>query len=204
MGRLCQWITVSTVACLAVGCHLPGLGGAAAADGGDTGAAIAAALADAAIENPAAAGGSCPSGQVAILLQNGSPYCVMSCAKTSDCPTGWACDGDGVVDSEGEAGASVKFCNQAGHHPPSGTVTAADGGKVNVADAGKPAVVDAGPPKLLDVKQTPPGSGKCPAGYGVCGAACRLHCSKDGDCGGGSVHCQGGFCLGPNAKVCSK
>ncbi len=200
MGRLCQWITVSTVACLAVGCHLPGLGGAAKADAGDAGAVIDSAIDDA----PVAVAGSCPSGQVAILLQNGTSVCVLSCTKGGDCPTGWVCDGDGVLNSDGEAGSPVRFCNQAGHRASLATVTVADGGKPLAVDAGKPAVVDAGPPKLLDVRQTPPGSGKCPPGYGVCGAACRLHCTKDGDCGGASVHCQGGFCLGPNAKACGK
>jgi hypothetical protein len=201
MSRLSQWITVSTVACLTVGCHLPGLGGSAAADAGDTSVAVA--VSDSAIEDAAAAAGSCPGGQVAILLQNGSSYCVMSCTKPADCPSGWVCDGEGVLDTQGEAGAAVKFCNQSGRHSVLAAV-AADGGKAIVADAGKPTTVDAGPPKLLDVKQTPPGSGKCPAGYAACGAACRLHCAKDSDCGGGSVHCQGGFCLGPNAKPCGK
>ena len=199
MGRICQWITVSSVVCLTAGCHLPGLGGSAGTDAGPD----ALAASDGAVDGMSVgAPGSCPGGQVPILLQNGSPYCVMSCAKPADCPTGWTCDGDGVLDSEGVAGAAVKFCNQAGRHSVLATVTAPDGGKTVVADAGKPTVADAGPAKLLDVKQSPPG--KCPAGYAVCGAMCRLHCAKDGDCGLGTAHCQGGFCLGPNARACGK
>ncbi|MGA2450369.1 MAG: hypothetical protein ABTD50_16980 [Polyangiaceae bacterium] len=199
MRRICQWITVSTVVCLPVGCHLPGLGGSAAPDAGPD----AMAFSDGAIEDAAlGAAGSCPGGQVPILLQNGSPYCVMSCAKPADCPTGWTCDGDGVMDSEGEAGPAVRFCNQSGHHSVPATLTIPDAGKSVAADAGKPTLMDAGPPKLLDVKQAPPG--KCPAGYGLCGAMCRLRCAKDGDCGLGTAHCQGGFCLGPSARACGK
>ncbi|HLK40256.1 MAG TPA: hypothetical protein VKU41_26070 [Polyangiaceae bacterium] len=56
-----------------------------------------------------------------------------------------------------------------------------------------------GPPKPLDTRQT---NGACPAGYNKCGAACRLACKADADCGLGTAHCAGGFCMGPGAAAC--
>jgi hypothetical protein len=74
-----------------------------------------------------------------------------------------------------------------------------DGGVApHVADAGtKPAP---GPAKPLDVHKE--ANGGCPAGYAACGAVCRLTCKADGDCGVGTAHCTGGFCLGPGAVPC--
>jgi len=120
----------------------------------------------------------CGGGQVAILLPAGEETCVTTCTQDSTCPKGEVCNGSGVLSVNGSAGAATKFCR-----PHAG---------------GAPSPVTPGKP--LDWR---PEKGQCPAGYGPCGAMCRLQCSKDPDCGGGA-HCQGGFCLAPGKAACAK
>jgi hypothetical protein len=118
---------------------------------------------------------------VPILLQPGEETCVTACTKDVACPHGEVCAGSGVLSNNGVAGAATKFCEP---------------------QAGAPDAGAAAPPsKPLDWK---PEKGQCPAGYGTCGAMCRLECSKDADCGGGGAHCQGGFCLAPGKLPCPK
>jgi hypothetical protein len=123
----------------------------------------------------------CTGKEVAILLQAGEETCVTACTQDSTCPKGNVCNGAGVLSNNGAPGAETKFCE-----PHAGA-----------ADAGGPPP----PSKKLDVK---PEGGKCPAGYGQCGAMCRLQCAKDPDCGVAGVKCQAGFCLGPGATPCGK
>ena len=66
-------------------------------------------------------------------------------------------------------------------------------------DAGHGAGPAPGPAKPLDTRQT---NGACPPGYNKCGAACRLACKADGDCGLATAHCAAGFCMGPGAAAC--
>jgi hypothetical protein len=158
-----------------------------------------------ALANPGPAhkppGMRCPGTEVAIWLQPGEEACVIECKAHATCPAGWACDGDGLLATNGRPGNPIQFCRIASR------------GKV--ADAGPlPAMVDAGssppparppnagpPPRRLDVKQV---NGQCPSGYRACGAACRLTCSNNNDCGLATATCQGGFCLGPGVQPCGK
>jgi len=106
-------------------------------------------------------------------------------------------------------GKPVAVVSDAGVKP--AVVTVTDGGAkpAVVVDAGaKPVVVDAGAKpvtpavvKPLDVKKV---NNACPAGYGSCGAVCRLSCKADADCGLATAHCTGGFCIGPNTKPCGQ
>jgi hypothetical protein len=123
----------------------------------------------------------CTAGQVAILLQPGEETCVTACVRDAMCPHGEVCAGSGVLSSNGVAGAATKFCEPQAGAPDAGGAAA--------------------PSKPLDWK---PEKGQCPAGYGTCGAMCRLECTKDADCGGGGAHCQGGFCIGPGKLPCPK
>jgi hypothetical protein len=132
----------------------------------------------------------CPGTEVAILLQGGDETCVSECTSDANCHAGWACDGDGVLSNGGQPGNPVKFCR----------IAARTGGADGGAPPTPPVVKDAGPAKLLDVKKNKDGS--CPTGYGACGAACRLSCKGDSECGVASAHCTGGFCLGPGAAPC--
>jgi hypothetical protein len=70
--------------------------------------------------------------------------------------------------------------------------TAADAGK---APAPTP---DAGaqPSAFVCVKQSPPG--KCPAGYTVSQAVCRLACKAAADCKGPDPKCNAGLCYASN------
>jgi hypothetical protein len=55
-------------------------------------------------------------------------------------------------------------------------------------------------PQPLDLKKN--ANGTCNAGYGACGAMCRMTCKADADCCLATVHCTGGYCLGPGAAPC--
>jgi hypothetical protein len=137
----------------------------------------------------------CTGGMVPILLQGGEEQCVAGCVTDANCQHGSLCNGAGVLSVNGTPGAQTKFCG-----PAPGTVTVPDAG------GAPPAVVDAGGgptppgPKKLDVKLG--ADGKCPAGYGTCGAICRLHCAKDADCGVTGAKCTASFCVGPGAAPC--
>jgi hypothetical protein len=147
-------------------------------------------------------GSRCPGAEVAILLQAGEEACVVECKAHSGCPAGWACDGDGLLATNGRPGNPIQFCRIAGRG------RAADAGPptATAVDAGSPAPqarqLDAGAPsRRLDVKQV---NGQCPGGYRACGVICRLTCAKEGDCGLATATCQGGFCLGPGVQPCGK
>jgi hypothetical protein len=67
------------------------------------------------------------------------------------------------------------------------------------ADAGTKPPAPPGPVKPLDVRKT---NGTCPSGYASCGAACRMTCKAEGECGLSIAHCAAGFCLGPGVAAC--
>jgi hypothetical protein len=142
------------------------------------------------------AGARCPGAEVAIVLQPGEEACVIECKGHAGCPAGWACDGDGLLATNGRPGNPIQFCRIASR------VKAADAGPLLTA---LPALVDAGgsgpPARRLDVKQV---NGQCPGGYRTCGALCRMTCGKNSDCGLATASCQGGFCLGPGVQPCAK
>jgi hypothetical protein len=145
-------------------------------------------------------GARCAAGEVAILLPPEDETCVVECKSSAACPPGWGCDGEGVLSHAGKPGGAITYCRVASHGKATDAGTAP--GAATSLDAGAAPHVDAGPPaKKLDVKQV---GGHCPAGYGSCGAACRLTCSKEVDCGAASVHCLAGLCVGPNAQACGK
>jgi hypothetical protein len=128
----------------------------------------------------------CTGGQAAILLQGGEETCVTPCTQDSNCAKNTVCNGAGVLSNNGAPGAATKFCGPSAAPAPT-----------------PPGMVDAGAlpsAKRLDVKKG--SDGKCPGGYAACGAACRLQCGKDADCGVAGAHCQGGLCLGPGASPC--
>ena len=163
-------------------------GAAAATETVDAAVAPVAPMESASAKHVAAPEGShkkgpahCAAGQVPILLQPGEETCVTACAKDATCPHGEVCAGSGVLSSNLVAGAPTKFCEPQAGAPDAGAAAA--------------------PSKPLDWK---PEKGQCPAGYGTCGAMCRLECTKDADCGGGGAHCQGGFCVAPGKLPCAK
>jgi hypothetical protein len=129
----------------------------------------------------------CTAPQVAVLLQMGQEECATQCTSDAACASGQTCSGAAPLSNNGVPGAIVTFCRATGK-PPTPAPAAADAG------------VPPKPSKPLDVKQE---AGKCPAGYSVCGIACRLTCKADADCGLATAHCQGGFCLGPGAVPCA-
>jgi hypothetical protein len=84
-----------------------------------------------------------------------------------------------------------------------GGIVLTDGGTVVVPDAATP-TAEAGPApiaKPLDEKKNKDGT--CNAGYGICGAMCRLKCAADADCVLATAKCSAGFCLGPGASPCA-
>ncbi len=199
MVRGWRCLAVAPIACVLLGCLHKKVG---AMDGGPDDGAVAAAV-EAGAAAPLVANEAsvapiatrpeparkraplhCTGGQVAILVQAGEETCVTTCVKDAACSKGEVCNGSGVLSNNGAPGAETKFCEP----------------RAGVADAGgtTPAVPAAKP---LDWK---PEKGQCPAGYGTCGAMCRLQCTKDADCGGAGAHCQGGFCIAPGKLPCPK
>ena len=116
-------------------------------------------------------------------------HCEVVCDDASNpCPTGYACNGDGSLSSNG---ANTRYCITAPPPIDAGTtptavdasVAAVDASALPEADASMPGPVDAGR-ACLAIHTGPGRLGVCPAGYHVGGAggACLLICSTSADC----------------------
>jgi hypothetical protein len=207
MRHACLWVVAVIWASTLSACSLLHKGGPAADAGQDAETApvpdedVSAppALVDAGVSGrpyglgrPHASSG-CAGNLVPVVLTPGTPAeCVLECVSDPSCPEGMACSARGSLWENGKEGKKVSFC----------AIGPRGNGK---ADAGAPAVrtVDAGaapPAKRLDVRKS--AAGACPAGYAVCGAACRLTCKSTAECGLATAHCTGGFCEGPGALPC--
>ena len=138
----------------------------------------------------------CQTG-VPILLQGGLELCVTECTSDSQCSRGWSCTGDGVLSNNGSPGNKITYCLPAsvftdGGAPPPPPPPVADAGPTPppVADAG------GGGNAVVCVKQNPPG--KCPNGFKVSNAVCRLPCTQQTDCKGPQPKCNNGLCFNSN------
>jgi hypothetical protein len=147
-------------------------------------------------------GSGCAGNLVPVIVAPGAPAeCVLECASDPSCPEGMICDAHAALAENGKPGKTVGYCTM-GKRAPGAKVGAGPTPAPSAAHApsAAPAPTVTAAPKRLDVRKE--ASGVCPVGYQTCGAACRLTCKANTDCGLATARCVQGTCEGPGALPC--